>query len=361
MKKSIIYLFLIVINSANLACLNEDDAAIPISPLTGIVVSPDVGGPSQPNQVWVDLSEQTHQINQRTDWDLGFYSGDEFRVILNYSIMMAAGSINSTDIDAVNEADFQSLKIQMSSVAGLLPEFIDNVKGNYLNDGTVIQEISANDAENKVYLLKLGYNLFQGEIPMYTTNVTGSSRGYKKIRILRNDANSYKIQYADLNETSHQEFIVQKDSDFHFSFFSFNTENVVSVQPMKQDWDICFTVFNNVIPVLGTYIFSDFVLSNTLSNVASYEVIGDPLSIENQYNQFSSSSVNPSLFIENDQTSIGANWRVTVDGTVSTPVINSDRFYVIKDSEGAFYKLRFISMLNESNQRGYPLFEYEAL
>ena len=361
MKKSILYLVLIAISFAHSACLSEEDAAISISPLTGVLASPNVGGPSQPNQVWIDLSTQAHQVNQRTEWDLGFYAGDEFRVILNYSIMMAAGSINSTDIDAVNSSDFESLKNEMSSIAGLSPTFIDNVKGDYLNDGTVIQEISAVDAENKVYLLKLGYNLYQGEIPMYTTNVTGTSRGYKKIRILRNDANSYKIQYADLNDTSHQEFIVQKDSDFHFSFFSFETENVVSIQPLKQEWDICFTVFNNVIPVLGTYIFSDFVLSNTLSNVASYEVIGDPLSIENQYNQFSISSVNPSLFIENDQTSIGANWRVTVDGTVSMPVINSDRFYVIRDSEGVFYKLRFISMLNESNQRGYPLFEYEAL
>lgn len=360
-NKTRILFLLILVQFGIQSCLSEDDASVIIPPLNGIVVAPDIGGPSQPNQVWIDLSTGNQQINQRPDWDLGFYSGDEFRVILNYSIMMAAGSINSTNIDAVTESDFQSLRSQISSAAGLSPEFIDDVTGNYLNNGTAINEISANDAENKVYLVKLGYKTFNGEIPPYSTNVTGDSRGYKKVRILRNDANSYKILYADLNDTSHQEMIIQKDSDFHFSFFSFNSESVVSIQPQKQDWDLGFTVFNNVIPILGTYIFSDFVISNTMSNVASYEIIGNPLTIEDQFNGFSISDVNPSLWVENDQTSIGGNWRETVSGTTSTPVVNSDRFYVIRDANGAFYKLRFISMLNESNERGYPLFEYQAL
>lgn len=275
--------------------------------------------------------------------------------------MMAAGVIESTDIDAVNQNDFQAIINNISPTAGISPQYIDDVKGNYLNNGTVIQGISANELDNKVYLLKLGYENFTGSIPPFTTVATGSFRGYKKIRILRNDANSYKIQFADLDATSHQEIIVQKNQDYHFHFFSFKTESTVEIQPEKQNWDLCFTVFNNVIEGLGTYIYADFVVNNSLSGVSSYEVIGDPLLIENQYNNFNISQIDHSQFIENDQTAIGSKWRTTVSGTVSQPVINNDRFYIIRDTEGKFFKLRFLSMLNNANERGYPMFEYELL
>lgn len=360
MKKIITVLISSILIIAT-SCLKEDDTIIEISPLEGGVITPNVGGPTQPNQVWIKLANQDIHTNVRSDWDLGFYSGDEFRVILNYSTMMAAASIETTDIDAVNQSDFQSIINQVSTTAGLLPEFIDDIYGDYFNDGTAIKEISADEDENKVYLLKLGYEIYNGNVPNYTTIPTGDFRGYKKVRILRNDENSYKIQFADLNDTEHQEVIVEKDSNYHFSFFSFKDLDTHFIQPPKDEWDLCFTVFNNVIPVLGTYIFSDFVLTNSHSNVDSYEITGDPLSIENQYNQYKSSDVNFSLFSQNDQTSIGDKWRETVSGTTSVPVIHGDRFYIIKDTENRLYKLRFISMLNDSNERGYPLFVYEEL
>lgn len=346
---------------ANIACLKEDDVMIDIPPLEGNLVAPDLGGSNQANQVWFDLSTQNTQTNLRSDWDLGFYSGDEFRVILNFSSIMAAAAVSSNDIDAVNQSDFQSIINEISISAPLNPSYIDDIYGNYLNDGTVIDEISAIDEENKVYLLKLGYEPYYGNISPYTTNPTGEFRGYKKIRILRNDENSYKIQFANLNDSEHEEVVVNKTSNYHFAFFSFKDLATHNIQPPKDDWDLCFTVFNNVIPELGTYIFSDFVLNNSLSNVTSYEVIGDPLTLESQYNDFEASDVNHSLFIENDQTPIGSNWRETVSGTVSTPKIHGDRFYVIKDTENRLYKLRFISMLNENNERGYPVFIYKEL
>lgn len=345
----------------NLACLKEDDVMIDIPNLEGNIISPDLGGPNQANQVWVDLSTQETHSNLRSDWDLGFYTGEQFRVILNYSTIMAAAKTQSNDINAVTQNDFQSIINDISASAPLLPSYIDNIYGDYFNNGTAIDEISPIDEENKVYLLKLGYEPFYGSIAPYATNPTGEFRGYRKIRILKNDENSYKIQFANLNDTDYQEVIVHKDSNYHFTFFSFKDLDTHIIQPPKNDWDLCFTIFNNVIPELGTYIFSDFVLNNSLSNVVAYEIIGNPLTLENEYSSFKASNVNHSLFIENDQTSIGGKWRETVSGTVSTPKIHGDRFYVIKDSEGRLYKLRFISMLNENNERGYPVFIYEEL
>src|SRR5690606_14526075 len=96
--------------------------------------------------------------------------------------------------------------------AGFSGDYIDNENGDYLNDGTVIGEISEIEAENKVYLVKLGYELYEGsDVPANSAYTIGASRGFKKVRILRNDEHSYKIQFADLNDTEHSEFIVEKD------------------------------------------------------------------------------------------------------------------------------------------------------
>ena len=347
------------------SCLKEDDGMIEIPPLEGATVAPEVGGAAQPNQVWVDLSnpENPSTSNQRTDWDLGFYNGDNFKVILNNSILMATGAIESHDIDAVTQSDFSELISILEPAAGWSEIYIDDVAGNYLEEnGTAISEISADDAENKVYLLKLGYDTYQGsDIPPYSVYTIGESRGYKKVRILRNGGNSYKIQYADLDATTHSEFIVEKNDSHNFSFFSFNTESLAQIQPEKKNWDFCFTIFNNVIEGFGTYTYSDFIIHKTIDGVKTYQVTTTALTLESDYNNFTINDVDESLFIADDQRTIGGTWRSTVSGTTSTPVVYGDRFYVLKDPDGILYKIRFLSMLDENNMRGYPKFEYEPL
>lgn len=343
------------------SCLKDDDSPIAIDPILGTTIEPEVGGPAQPNQVWIDLSSHTETKNVRTDWDLGFSTGEEFRVILNNSILMAAAEIESNDIDAVNQSNFNSLINIIDITAGFPGEYIDNVAGDYFNNGTAIKEISANDADNKVYLLKMGYELYLGnDIPNNSAYTAGDSRGYKKVRILRNGNDGYKIQYADLNDTTHKEFIVTKDPEYHFTYFSFDLEDVVKIQPKKNNWDLCFTVFNNVIEGHGTYIYADYIVSNHLSGVGIYQVDTDHATLTQDYNNFTINDVDESLFEYNDQRSLGGNWRSTVSGTSSTPVVHGDRFFVLKDPDGIMYKIRFISMTKDG-QRGYPVFEFDPL
>lgn len=360
--KNIISTLLIASLFLTVSCLKEDDAIVGVDPLQGMLFNPEVGGAAQPNQVWVNLSDNTQTHNRRTDWDLGFYSGDEFRVILNNSILMAAAQINATNLDAVNASNFSQLINIIDPAAGFPENYIDDVKGNYLNDGTVIDEISANDNDNKVYLLKLGYEVYQGnDIPNNSTYVAGDFRGYLKIRILRHGTDAYKLQYAELNDTSHQEVIITKNSDYLFTFFSIESEQEVLIQPKKNEWDLCFTVWNNVIVGHGTYIYADFVVTNLMAGVSAYQIITSPNAWDHDFNQFKLENVDFALFDYSDQRVIGSNWRETVTGTSSTPVVNGDRFYIIKDAQGHIFKLRFLSMLNQSNERGFPVFEYVQL
>lgn len=313
-------------------------------------VNPEVGGPNEGNQVYVDLSNESTTVVQRDSWDLGFYNGNEFRVTINGSIYMAVGAIDSYDIDAISSADVSSMQSQVA-VGTFNPAnaaYVDAPNGNILE--TAIAEISENDNENPVYLLNLGYEIGTDIPTVGSVDIADNHRGWKKIRILRS-GNDYVLQYADLDDTNHQSITIQKNSEYNLKHFSFNTNSLVNVEPKKQKWDICFSVFTNLITGAGSYGFSDFVFHNRKGNAVAYQVNTSDFS----YEEFSLSNVNQSSFSQN-QTVIGSSWRSVFTGSV-----NTDRFYIIKDPNENIYKIKFLALTNSNGERGYPEFEYKLL
>ncbi len=319
----------------------------------GGTLLPEIGGPNQGDQVYVDLSEETVTKARRDSWDLGFYGGEHFRVAINGSIYMAARNLNVADIDAVNQASVSAFQNEVA-IGTFDPEnenYIDAPSGNILE--TAIGEISANDADNKVYLVNLGYKVGTTMPPQGSVAITGDARGWKKIRILR-EGSGYKLQYADLNSATHQEVSIAKNAAYNFTFFSFNTNQTVAVEPEKNKWDLGFTVFTNVIEGSGSYGYSDFVLNNLKAGVKAYRVNVNPL-LNISYAGFTKASVNEAL-LQDDQRVIGADWRDVFTGTAYT-----DRFYILKDYDGNYYKIRMLGFLSGNGHRGYPKFEYKLL
>lgn len=319
----------------------------------GGTLLPEIGGPNQGDQVYVDLSEETVTKVRRDSWDLGFYGGEHFRVVINGSIYMAARNLNVTDIDAVNQASVSAFQNEVA-IGTFNPEnenYIDAPSGNILE--TAIDEISDNEQDNKVYLVNLGYKVGTTIPPQGSVAITGDPRGWKKIRILR-DGSGYKLQYADLNSTTHQEVSIAKNAAYNFTFFSFNTNQTVSVEPEKDKWDLGFTVFTNVIAGAGSYGYSDFVLNNIRAGIKAYRInVSLPLNIH--YAGFTKDKVDEALF-QDDQRVIGADWRDVFTGTAY-----NDRFYVLKDHDGNYYKIRMLGFLSDNGHRGYPKFEYKLL
>lgn len=317
-------------------------------------IAPSVGGPNQPNQVYVDLSAQRETPRNRESWDLGFYSGNEFRVGINGSVYMAAAQLDFTNINEVTEADVINLQPQVA-IGTFDPAnmaYVDNPNGDI--NGTAIAAISENDADNKVYLVNLGYEVGTETPNPGSAAIAGEHRGWKKIRILRSGGN-YILQYADLNATTHQTATIAKDGNFNFTFFSFNTNNTVSVEPEKTKWDLNFTVFTNEIVGYGSYGYADFVAANRKGGVKGYKVEGSAA----DYAGFTASDVNPGNFT-NDQRFIGSDWRIG-GGPDTLPTLAEDVFFIIQDPDGNIYKLRFTALLNDNGVRGYPAFEYSLL
>lgn len=323
--------------------------------LSGNSLEPEVGGPSQANQVYIDLSSGAMTTVPRVSWDLGFYSGSEFRVILNNSIKMSAKSMENIDLSAVVLEDNSML---IGQGAGD-PNLIDNPTG--LITGTAIAEISTNDDDNFVYLINLGSNpsTTPPALGSLATD-TGGHRGWKKVRILR-DGSGYKLQYADLTDTNFSEVTINKDAAYNFSFFSFTTNNTVSVEPQKDKWDINFTTFTNLFGGNTPYFFADFVVNNSRGGALVYGVSTEDFAYEN----FTLSNVDHSQFTD-DQRGIGDSWRSTSapgpDGfPVSQFVLNTDIFFVLKDPAGNLYKIKMTGGALPDLERGHPTFVYELL
>lgn len=320
-------------------------------------VAPEVGGPNQQNQVYFDLSTGEYKNVVRDSWDLGFYSGDDFRVVLNSSIYMVTKSLEVTDIDAITRSNIPSSyfnEVMIGTFDAENIEYVDNPSGDITD--TAIDEIVVEPTDNQVYLVNLGYEVGTTTPNTGSVAVAGNARGWKKIRVLRQDG-GYLLQYADLDETTHSEIFIPKTPEYNFNHFSFDSEDVLQVQPPKEQWDICFTVFTNVIyttagELAGSYGFSDYVITNVLSETGAFMVMqNNGITYENYELNLAEATAQLSY----DQRAIGENWRDVFNG------LNEDRFFVINDANGNWYKLRFLAFVNEAGERGHPRIQYELL
>lgn len=323
---------------------NDDDIVDPIVATAAGEMIIGGGGQLYGKKVFVDLSENKQTAIDRTVWDLGFYSGAEFRVTLNSSTGMMARSIDETDLNAVNGGDTTGFVEEMSFNAFSTDalQYIDYPDGD-LNK-TAIAEISADAAQNKVYIINRGSGIGN----------PAPQRGWKKIRVLRNSSGGYTLQHADIDAPAFTEMQISKIETHHFSHISFET-GAVEVEPAKDKWDFAWTFFSNVTSFGGgeiPYAFQDFILTNR--NVQSAMVKDSVIT----YDAFSEADID-GLDFEGNQNSIGADWR-SGGGPGSQPAIKTDRYYIIKDANGNYYKVRFTS-LTKNGERGYPSFEFDLV
>ncbi|WP_338874476.1 HmuY family protein [Spirosoma sp. SC4-14] len=312
-----------------------------VSAGTALTLDGGPGGSSAINSVFVDLSNNAATSVKRSGWDLGFYSGDDFRVMLNNTTGATAIALNKTDLTQVTATDTTGLALTLGfDPSGL--KLVDDVSGDITK--TVIPAISATDADNKVYIINRG------------TGGSTPAKGWIKIRVLRNGTTGYTLQYAGVQETTFKTVSISKDAAYNFKYVSFDSGALVDVEPAKTRWDIEWTgaIYKtsdgtNDIP----YYFADQVYINSLAGVTAAEILTSTVS----YEAYAESNIATTAF-SSDKHVIGANWRATT-GTVG---VKTDRFYVIKDAAGNFYKLRFISFASQDGgERGKPTLEFKLV
>src|SRR5690606_19912990 len=197
------------------------DPIIPPSDGSTLTLQGGEGGNDAINAVYVDLSSDEQTAVERDSWTLGFYTGDDFRVILNNQTGVAAMATGQSDISDVNVSNTDLSQLTYDHTPENLSLY-DDTLGRL--EHTVIDEIKADEGDNQVYLL----NTVHGS-RVEAENVW-------KVKIDRNLDGGYQLKYAKLADNFIQTLSIQKDAVYNFSYVSLSACQVCG-EPAKEDLD----------------------------------------------------------------------------------------------------------------------------
>lgn len=346
MKNKIIAIGIIVVSISIFGSCKKDEMPVLTPPSTGgdttlNLIAGSESGANAANSAFVDFSTNQITLSERASWDVAFYCGNDFRVTLNYKTAALTVALNKNDLTTVNAADTVGLALDLSYSTtdfAMVDSFSDNLAYTKIAINNVL-------AENKVHIIQRGKG---GGI---------AARPWYKIRVLKNGAGGYTLQYARITETTFRTLDITKDAEYNFKFISFDNGIVLS-EPKKDDWDIQYSSALYKFPMGSEeipFFFSDIVLINYLAGVQAAEVLNTQFTYENI-----SKANAQSLTYNSSKWAISDKWRTSTSGAMAG--VKTDRFYVVKDQIGNYYKLKFISFHNsEGGVRGKPKIAYQLI
>ncbi|MBK6963242.1 MAG: HmuY family protein [Bacteroidales bacterium] len=276
----------------------------------------------------------------KDSWDIGLScEKDDFTLLLNTARFIKIAHTESDNFDVTYTTD------------GFIWQFDEstgNPSGNAIGkwwDSTATGPVS----RNEVMLVDRGID------------AEGLPAGYIKIQPLINTSTGeVSIRIANLNGSDERTFSFTKVNGLRYVAMSFESgQNAVQPEPLKTDWDLLFTQYTTLLftdtgepyPYLVTgVLLNDTLVSAVMDSITPFE------SIDRYYTE--------NLVLSKQRDVIGYNWKKIVGdveiGDVSyLPILKM--VYIIKNSDGDFFKLRFVDFYNELGQKGYPTFEYQKL
>lgn len=302
------------------ACIKEE-LPVPAVPRGDAVTTELCMGPGYQDQIWFDLSTaSTVHRNAKTAWDLAFESApDGWHVLLNGARLMTAWNIGVVDLTAAHD-----------TVGMQLGRRIDAPSGDA--DSTAFGDWRGTDA---VYIVDLGYDL------------TGLYLGQRKVRFASVDAASFTIETTQLDGSDLRSIVIPKDGSRTYTYFSF-AGGVVVVEPVRGSWDLVITQYSHQFytPYIP-YIVAGVLIDGTATRAA--RIVG---------RDFTSISLSDTLNFpfEERRNVIGYDWKVYSFET-SSYSIDPTLAYIVRDSDGYYFKLRFLEFYGDLGQTGCPLFE----
>jgi hypothetical protein len=335
------------------SCKKDTDPILAISTGSERIQLNGLSENEQPNAspsraVYLDLSTEKTTSVLRSSWDIGLYTGADFRAILNITTVAGAKVTNKYDLSVVGAADTIGLSLTTSQFTPAASDlaYFDNINGDLTQ--TVIPAISSIESQNPIIIVNRG------------TGGNIAPRPWIKMRIQR-ITNGYTIQYAGITETTFKTITITKNDAYNFQFISFDN-GIVSVEPEKLAWDFMwsYSMYQaNFGQGFVPYNFSDMIAVNYLSGVeVKQKIYADATVATNAFNAFNRDSIitNPTNV---GRWTIASNWRAT------QPAIGArlDRFYIIKDASGNYYKLKCLAMGvgTDGGTRGKPEFKYALI
>ncbi len=329
MKYLVIYIFVLF---ALTSCFEEDEM-VPRHETGDLVVGEVELTENYKYQVFFDLETNSGvKQNLISEWDLGFETSDSgWHVILNTSKMMLAGNTGQINFDAVTSKNGIEMNFDVSS---------GNKDSLAIGNWYSIEDEKP-VSDNNVYIIDRG------------TGEDGKAAGIKKVSFDFQNENTYLLRFANLDGTAEQTVSIRKDSAVTTICYSFDN-GIVNIQPSKNEWNLLFTKYSTMLttdegepyPYLVTGILLNEKCSAVLDTLHNFEEITYEIA---EQQQFSSR-----------QDLIGYDWK-KYDFDNGMYTVLPEKVYIIRDTKGYFYKLRFIDYYNSTGEQGYPTFEFLRL
>ncbi|MGB1314533.1 MAG: HmuY family protein [Chitinophagales bacterium] len=278
--------------------------------------------------------------NKWIDWNLSFYAQeDDYFIKLN---------------DAANMKAYKATQEQFEEVSAIddVTNFIlDDAKGTR-NGIALLYEPTITKGDtifytNTTYILRLG------------KDVLGEEIGFKKIKLLYTYLNQYALRHSNLDGSEDYISIIKKDLTLNFVHFSFkNKGEIINIEPDKTTWDIVFTRSTDITVTLdSSIILPDYTVTSVLLNPYFTKAYKEE-SVD--YKDATLFNIKNSSFT-NQKNIIGYNWKA-FDLINLTYAIRQNEFYVIKDINDFYYKLKFLSFNDpNTNIKGTISFQYEII
>ena len=315
-------LLILLITSFLFVACEKDEIPVPAHDPGDVITNSVNMDPLYKYQLYFDLETNSMvKKNHKTDWDLGFESSPSGnKVILNGAKYMLVANTGSSNFSGIIDTTGYTFQVDMPS--GSL-------------DSTAIGNWTANN----VYIINRGVDEF------------GIPQGISKIEFLSVNSASYSVHFSNLDGTNDVTLNIPKDTNYNFTYLSLDG-NIASIEPPKEDWDLHFSQYTH-------YYYNDhttYLVTGCLSNRNKVEVAEV---FNKDFSEITFSDVPNYIFSKNINT-IGYDWKF-YDFDISSYIILYNQNYIIKSTEGKYFKLHFIDFYDQFGVKGTPTFEFQEL
>lgn len=333
--KKILYLLLSILAIAFQSCFKEDNKVIPHE--RGNIQTDTIGMTQDyKNQVYFDLGDaKVVATNLKSNWDIGFdCSAEGWHIILNTSSFMKVADAGI--VPFAQAMDTANRKWYFDKSDGN-PD--SNAVGRWFN-------IAGSDtvSNHHVYILDRGMD------------ENGDPLGFRQVIFDSLKNNIYHFRVCFLDGGSPASYSVPKDPSRNYIYFSFKFGGVIQpYEPPKNNYDLLFTQYT-------TLLFTDlgeaypYLVTGVLLNRNGVMAVRDTV---HAFETLTAEQAQ-TLTLSSAMDIIGYDWKYYNFDTGSYTV-KTNRVYVIRDTEGFYYKLRFIGFYNSSGEKGYPVIEFQRL
>ncbi len=285
-------------------------------------------------QFYFDLfTNQIIASNNNEAWDLAFDASENgYHIWLNSSKLMQAWNTGRKDFTAVNsqagakwEWDYPDGDIQKNAIG----------EWGAFNNGNVV-------SNKHVYIIDRGVNKNE------------NSFGRRKVVFESLENETYKVRFSRVDGGDEHIVDIPKDSRYNRVYFSLdNGGEVVKVEPEKNTYDLIFTRYTHIFLEYDTL---PYLVTGALLNISNVQAAKDSTL---KFDEIELTDIDKFNFSSN-RDAIGYDWK-SFDINIEKYDIIAGKFYVVKDQEGNYYKLRFLDFFSDTGERGFPKFEYQRL